>query len=478
MEINVSDKKISIGNPGSKKEVELSVQVVKDNEQFLKQLQEEKTMSDDLKEAMREDDFQALMAKKKQENKTQGEENMKTATMKRYVSLKLGILGSGQAGGRIAEVFYKNGYDVCVVNTARQDLEFLDIPEDRKIFIGDEHLGGAGRDLDYGHAAVEENLEAIKDLADTALGEADVLVLAVSGGGGSGSGSAELLVETLADMGRPVMVIYALPGSFDDAQSKHNAITTLAKLADYASREVINSLVLVDNAKIELAFPELSQAAFWKTANNAVVEPLHMFNTVSAMPTDYETLDSMDFAKSLVEAGNCVLFGSNKITKEEYEGDEFALVSAVMDSLDTGLLAGGFNLEESQTVGVLVTANQHILEQIPYSNIAYIFKYISEECASARSFKGVYAVPSNSDDITVHFIFSGLGLPKERIDSLKNEAQKHMKNLDAKKKDIKMGIDLGTDKTTSKADRMMGRLKKNRNAVGKLRNRDRSPRRR
>lgn len=474
----MTDKKISIGNPASKKEVELSIRVVKDNERFLQQLQEEKTMSDDLKEAIREDNFQALLAKKKQEKGLQGEENMKSATMKRYVSLKLGVLGSGQAGGRIAEVFYKHGYDVAVMNTARQDLEFLDLPEENKLFVGDEHLGGAGRDLEYGFAAVEDRIDEVKAFVEDKLSEADVLVLAVSGGGGTGSGSAELLVETLADMGRPVMVIYALPGSFDDAQSKHNAITTLAKMADYASREVINSLVLVDNAKIELAYPDLSQAAFWKTANNAVVEPLHMFNSVSAMPTDYETLDSMDFAKSLVEAGNCVLFGSNKISKEEYEGDEFALVSAVMDSLDTGLLAGGFNLEESQTVGVLVTANQHVLEQIPYSNIAYIFKYISEECASARSFKGVYAVPSNDDDITVHFIFSGLGLPKERIDSLKNEAQRHMENLESKKKDVKMGIDLGKDKTTSKADRMMSKLKKDRNAVGKLRNRDRTPRRR
>lgn len=469
------DKKIVIREP-KRKEAELSIEAVKDNERFLQQLKGESEMTEDLKEE-KDNDFQALLAKKKEE-KTQGEEDMKSAIMKKYVSLKLGVLGSGQAGGRIAEVFYKYGYDVCAMNTARQDLEFLDLPEDRKLFIGDEHLGGAGRDLEYGFSAAEDHLDDIREFTDKNLSEADVLVLAVSGGGGSGSGSAELLVETLADMDRPVMVIYALPGSFDDAQSKHNAITTLAKLADYASKEIINSLVLVDNAKIELAYPDLSQAAFWKTANNAVVEPLHMFNSVSAMPTDYETLDSMDFAKSLVEAGNCVLFGSNKITQEEYEGDEFALVSAVMDNLDTGLLSGGFNLEEAQTVGVLVTANQSVLEQIPYSNIAYIFKYISEECKSARSFKGVYAVPSKDDDITVHFIFSGLGLPQERVNSLKNEAKKLMENLDSKKKDVKMGIDLGKDKTTSKADRMMSKLKKNRNAVGKLRNRGKSPRRR
>lgn len=455
----------------------LSTETVKENDNFLQTLSKESEMSEELKDAMRTDDFSALLAKKRAEKESPqgGAESITAAVMKKYVSLKFGVIGSGQAGGRIAEVFYKYGYDACVINTARQDLEFLDIPEDNKLFIGDEHLGGAGRDLEFGLAAAERNEDVIRAFFAKFLSNDDMLILAVSGGGGTGSGTAEFLIRMMAEIGKPIIVIYALPGSFDDSQSKFNAIQTLAKMADLASKQVINSLILVDNAKIELAYPNLSQAAFWKTANQAVVDPLHMFNSVSAMPTNYEALDSMDFAKSLIESGNCVVFGSNKIPKEQYESDEMSLVTAIMDNLDQGLLAAGFNLKESQTVGILVTAKQSVLENVAYSSIAYVFKYISEEFESARSFKGIYAIPSDSDDITVHFIFSGLGLPKERVDSLKSEAKNHMGNLETKKKSTSMQIDLGKDKTTTQADRLLDRVKKKSSAMGKLINKTPGP---
>lgn len=459
--------------------------VVRKNNEFLEQLkgstlEDSVSKDDDLKEAIREDSYEALVAKKRAQGSRDKKEesDMTSAVSKRYVSLKFGVVGSGQAGGRIAEVFYKNGYDACAINTARQDLEFLDILESNKLFIGDENLGGAGRDLEFGYAAVDEHESLVKGFLADKVGDSDVLILALSGGGGSGSGSAELLVEYLSEMGLPIVCIYALPGSFDDPQAKHNAIQTLAKLADFASKQIINSLVLVDNAKIEMAYPNLSQAAFWKTANNAVVEPLHMFNSVSAMPTDYEALDSTDFAKSLIEPGNCTIFGSNTVPAELYEEDETALLEAIIDNLDQGLLASGFRLEEAQSVGILITARQSVLERVPHNSLSYVFKYITEEYDSARSFKGVYAVPSDNDDITVRFIFSGMGLPEERVNSLKTEAQKHMENLEKKRKATNMGIDLGKDKATSEADRAMNKIKRKKSALGKLKNRNKSIRRR
>ena len=57
-------------------------------------------------------------------------------------SLVLGVLGSGQAGSRLAEAFYKLGYDSVAVNTAMQDLKFIDIPDSNKLLL-EYGLGGA-----------------------------------------------------------------------------------------------------------------------------------------------------------------------------------------------------------------------------------------------------------------------------------------------------------------------------------------------
>ena len=48
---------------------------------------------------------------------------------------KFAIIGVGQGGSRIAETFWNLGYRrVCVINTAKQDLKYINIPEDRNYY--------------------------------------------------------------------------------------------------------------------------------------------------------------------------------------------------------------------------------------------------------------------------------------------------------------------------------------------------------
>lgn len=448
--------------------VKSEAQIIKENEQLKILLSHGRPeMTDSTKEAIRNQDFEKFLEQKKAQKETA--EPAKAKAVERRVSLRFGVIGSGQAGGKLAKVFHDLGYDVCAVNTAKQDLELLEIPEGRKFFMN-YSLGGTGKDLEVARAAIEDNFEHVKAFITEHIVDADVLVLCASAGGGTGAGSASTIASLLATFGKPVIVMLVLPGSTDDSQSKFNSVQVLSDMADLASKEVINSLVLVDNAKIELAYSSLGPAQFWKVANNAIVEPLHMFNALAAQPSNLESLDPMDLAKSLLEAGNCVLFGSNRITREEYESNDLALVSAISDNLEHGLLASGFDLKEAQSVGILVTARQEVLDTIPTQSISFIFKFIADEYSSARVFKGIYQVPSDDDDIQIYFIFSGMGLPRERVDSLKKEADRHTSALVDKKKlsADKMNVGLNKDRTTTAADKMLDKIRKNKSAVGKL----------
>lgn len=400
--------------------------------------------------------------------KKENVENEMKIGSKPHVSLRFGIIGSGQAGGRMADVFHRFGYTACAINTAKQDLEFLQIPESRRLCI-DYTLSGSGKDIEIGQAAIEANRDQVTDFVRPVLDESDVAVLTLSLGGGSGSGSAVPLVDILAGFSKPLLVLCAMPGSFDDSQSKFNATQTLGRLADLSARGVINSLIVIDNAKIENSHPNLSQSKFWDVSNRSSIEPLHLFNTVTAQPSDLEVMDAMDLTRALLESGNCALFGSMSVPKTDYEGDESALLSAMVARLPSALPADDFDLKEAQAVGILITARKEVLDSIPYANIAYLFKYIAEEFDGARTFKGVYAMPSENDDIQISFIFSGMGLPSRRVDELKKESEKHVQKAEEKRKRTAANMNVGgTRPAMSRADSIMAKVKQQNSAVGRL----------
>lgn len=451
-----------------------SEEVVKENELFLTQLTEHTPMSqkdDDVKEAIRDYSSLRKITEPNEDARVSKESlgaSMKISTTKKSVSLKFGAIGIGQAGGRMAEVFYNFGYDACAINTAKQDLEFLKIPEQKRLLL-EYTLSGAGKDIEVGQAAIEANLDIVRDFLVETVADCDVYVLTTSLSGGSGSGGITTLVELVAELGKPIAVMCSLPGSFDDSQSKYNTIQTLSRLADLSTKGIISSLVIIDNGKIENSYPNLSQAAFWDTANRSTIEPLHLFNSVTAMPSKFEVMDASDLIRAFLESGNCSLFCSITVSREEYESDETGLLSAMIGSMPTALPSDDFNLKEAQAVGVLITAREEVLDNIPYSNIAYIFKYIAEEYDSAGTFKGVYALPSDDDHINISLVFSGMGLPSTRIDALKSDAGKHIAKIEAKKKQSLAGMALANGKgPATRADSMLQKVKQRSSPMGKL----------
>jgi len=428
--------------------------------------QENEQLEQELNEKPAMDPEVLQMLKDKQKSK---EDKVKAVTTKRDRSLYFGFVGSGQAGSRLCEVAYGMGYEGCCFNTAQQDLEFINMPENRKtlIRIG---LDGAGKELENGRRAVEQNADLIiNKLKETFSEEQEMLMLCISGGGGTGSGSATRLVELMGQLGKPIGVIYVLPMDTEDALSKHNAVVTLGKLAKMASDDIISPLVVVDNSKIELLYPGLSKAEFWSTANNAIVEPLHLFNMLSAQPSAYESLDSSDFGKVLL-AGDCTIFGSIEI--ENYL-ETTAIAEAILENLETGLLANDFNLKEARVGGFIVVGNKKVLQETPAVNIQYASHMISDICDSPALVSGVYEQPIEEDVVRVYTMLSGLGLPSARIESLKEEAEQKMEALRNKEKTRanNMAVNYGNKTTTQNmAEEIHQKIKMNKSAFGRLTN--------
>lgn len=382
-------------------------------------------------------------------------------------SLQLGIVGSGQAGSRIAEAFYKLGYQACVVNTALQDLKYIDIPDSNKLLL-EYGLGGAAKEIEIGKAAAESHRNQIVQLVNDRLSSAQVHLLCISLGGGSGAGSCETLVDLLAETGKPLVVIAALPMDTEDAQTKSNALETLAKLAKLTQTKRVSNLIVVDNAKIESIYHNVSQVDFYGVANKAIVDPIDAFNTLSSMPSSTKALDPMEFSKLFIDGEGLSVYG--EFTVDNYQEDT-AIAEAVINNLSGNLLASGFDLKQSKYVGFMVVASKEVWAKIPASSINYASSMINDLCGSPKGvFKGMYVVESPQDTVKVYSMFSGLGLPNSRVEQLKAET----KELQSKVKDkddsrnLTLNLDTGVNETVSAAQKIKDKIAAKSSSFGKL----------
>ena len=77
-------------------------------------------------------------------------------------------------------------------------------------------------------------------------------------------------------------------------------------------------------------FPGRTVADFWKVANQSIVEPLHLFNYYSNKPSNFETLDPMDFAR-LISQNDISTFGCIEVEPELAISDTTAIAEAVIN---------------------------------------------------------------------------------------------------------------------------------------------------
>lgn len=392
------------------------------------------------------------------------EEEVEVITQ-RKVSIELAVIGVGQAGSRIAEVFHQKGYDVGVINTSEQDLEFIDVTPGQKLLL-EGSLGGTGKDLDLGREIFAESVEQITPFVENVIDGNNMVYLAVSGGGGSGASSIDTLIPMLYETGLPVGVIFVLPKATEDAQSKRNSIETLSRLAKLTTDNMISNLIVVDNARIEQIYANLSQSNFWEAANNAIVEPLHIFNSLTSTASRFTSLDPSDFGR-IISCGDCSIYGVMSV--DDYM-EETSLAEAVIESLNSNMLASGFDISQTRAGGVIITGPSEVLNKIPSLNINYCFSMISEHTNGASIYQGVYAVDSDEDCVKIYSWFAGLGLPKDRIDNLKKESLEHAAVATAKEKNRAsvMTLDLGDDKVNTIAEEVTRKIQKKKSSFSRL----------
>tara|TARA_Y100001963_G_scaffold21642_1_gene28000 strand:- start:602 stop:1741 length:1140 start_codon:yes stop_codon:yes gene_type:complete len=323
---------------------------------------------------------------------------------------KFAIIGVGQGGSRIAETFWNLGYRrVCVINTAKQDLKYINIPEDRKLLL--DH-GGAGKDPDTAEKIFQENSEEICDFFHSKLGNSYDRVLVCAGaGGGTGAGGGPVVFKIVKDnTSATVGFISALPTKAEGNQVAKNTKRTMQKVVEYTKDGILSPLIVLNNEKIKQLYPGLSVNKFWTTANSSVCSLFHLFNKISAQDSSYTTFDKADL-DTVLNSG-IITFGATPIKTEQANDTDIS--KAIRNNLKKNILAGA-DISTGNVAACVMVVNNSLMDEVPQEALEHGFEQLNRLLTKDSTVhRGIYT--SNKPGIAVYTVIGGLEPAKEWFD--------------------------------------------------------------
>ena len=332
-------------------------------------------------------------------------------------AIKFAIIGSGAGGCRLADAFYKRGYQrVFCINTTEQDMMNIQCPN--KLIID---AGGASKDPNKGKDAISSHKETLVDKFRESFGEeVERIIVCVGAGGGTGTGSALVLLDAakkfldtvgVADVEKKVGILVTIPKRSESKVVQKNAYELLKELFAKVGKE-FSPLMVLDNDTIYSKFPNLSPVSYWPTINNYFVNLFHAFNVLADKPSEMEVFDKTEFITAL-ESG-VLIFGAILLKKF----DRGLLSESMRDALNTAFLAGGFDITSTKFSAAIAVANEEILStHVRRDDIDHAMSLLGKYLDVQTVCLGIYQ--GTNPDLRVYTIASGLDTPVKRLNEIK-----------------------------------------------------------
>ena len=340
-------------------------------------------------------------------------------------AFKMGIVGVGQCGNNIAQIFHRIGYRrVLLVNTAQTDLDSIEeqIP---KLLIGKQ---GAGKDPEVGKACVAEKATEIRNSILREFGEDfEKIIVCIGLGGGTGSGGGPAVVKIAQDIvkdrggdpAKDVIVIVTLPApSMDGPRQCFNALVAYGQIANLGV-----PMIIIDNAQIgSIIRAKLTEG--WTPINTWIVRTFHTFNMYATMPSDHGAFDGNDF-NDVIGRGR-LLFSAFRVTNLK---DRYAIGDTMAANLQRSLFAK-CDRATATAAGCLMVINPRIGKDLSMEDLAPAFQELNSIMRpNSTLHRGIYIPDWSSDeqnkrpDLFCYIVFGGLDHPRVTLSGLFEKAK-------------------------------------------------------
>ncbi|MFW6016074.1 MAG: hypothetical protein ACOCRK_06520 [bacterium] len=360
--------------------------------------------------------------------------------------LNFGVIGIGQGGVNIADVFAKT-FPAIAINTAPQDLQGLsNIKTDLRIHTEITAGGGAGKDIRLGEKAIRKHEEKVTNATRLNFAETDYIWLTVGLGGGSGTLGVVQLSRILSILNKKHGIICTIPARDEGTNEVVNAMTGIYMIEQARKQfNQLRSIIMIDNEKLKnyvLDNYNVSYENFWNKANEYIYNSFFDLYEYS-QKSSITSFDTTDYIK-LFDKRGYMLFGKGKIEEIENKS-ETALVSEVKNLWKDGIFTNGLDVKKAK--GIAIVVNRPSSYDKDGKVINRLFSEIKKDFGAGSFCRGVY---SNGNKITefvkskpveVFTLLAGMPIPIEQINRIKNIAESEHQRYQEKELEIELEFD-------------------------------------
>ncbi|ASJ03865.1 FtsZ/tubulin family protein [Thermococcus barossii] len=347
------------------------------------------------------------------------------------------IIGVGQCGTKIADLFSLVDFEALAINTSRGDLEYLKhVPQERRILIGESLTGGKGVNANpiLGREAMKRDLPLVMRKIGSIIGyeDVDIFFLTFGFGGGTGAGGTPVLAEALKEEypDSLVVAIGALPLKEEGIRPTINAAITIDKLS-----KIADSIIAIDNNKLKEGSDDISRA--YERINYTIVERIASLLALVDVPGE-QTLDASDLKFVLKAFGSFATVGYAKADANKVK----SLSRLIIKSFESEGLYLEANIESALYGLVAIHGPPEILKA---ADIFEALNYLTNKIRGKQIFRGFYPDPRERE-VEVVTLLSGIYESRSIEDIIltaKRYAQSFMEakeEAESKKKELLSGL--------------------------------------
>jgi len=347
------------------------------------------------------------------------------------------IIGIGQCGTKIADLFALVDFEALAINTSKGDLEYLKhIPPDRRVLVGESLTGGKGVNANpiLGREAMKRDLPMVMRKINSIIGfeDVDIFFLTFGFGGGTGAGGTPVLAQALKEEypDSLVVAIGALPLREEGIRPTINAAITIDKLS-----KIADSIIAIDNNKLKETGDDISRA--YERINYTIVERIASLLALVDVPGE-QTLDASDLKFVLKAFGSFATVGYAKADASRVK----SLSRLIIKSFESEGLYLEVNIESALYGLVAIHGPPEVLKA---SEIFEALDYLTGKIRGKQIFRGFYPDPRERE-VEVVTLLSGIYESKS-IEEIVKRAKEYAKSFieakeeaESKKRELLSGL--------------------------------------